>query len=41
MAQMAEAQSEARRIGEVIRQARVLQRRSQKDVAVALGYHQS
>lgn len=41
MAQMAEAQSEARRIGEVIRQARVLQRRSQKDVAFALGYHQS
>ncbi|MFK0288894.1 helix-turn-helix domain-containing protein [Streptomyces sp. NPDC090442] len=38
---MAEAQSEARRIGEVIRQARVLQRRSQKDVATALGYHQS
>jgi transcriptional regulator with XRE-family HTH domain len=39
--QMAEAHSEARRIGEVIRQARVLQRRSQKDVAAALGYHQS
>ncbi|MFF9124404.1 helix-turn-helix domain-containing protein [Streptomyces sp. NPDC014889] len=38
---MAQAQSEARRIGEVIRQASVLQRRSQKDVAVALGYHQS
>ncbi|MGW9078325.1 helix-turn-helix domain-containing protein [Streptomyces kronopolitis] len=38
---MAEAQSEARRIGEVIRQARVLQRRSQKNVATALGYHQS
>ncbi|MGW8975696.1 helix-turn-helix domain-containing protein [Streptomyces platensis] len=38
---MAEAQSEARRIGEVIRQARVLQRRSQKNVAAALGYHQS
>ncbi|MFE7839469.1 helix-turn-helix domain-containing protein [Streptomyces sp. NPDC057474] len=38
---MAEEQSEARRIGEVIRQARVLQRRSQKDVATALGYHQS
>lgn len=35
------AQSEARRIGEVIRQARVLQRRSQRDVAAALGYHQS
>ncbi len=41
MAQMADAQSEAGRIGEVIRQARVLQRRSQKDVATALGYHQS
>lgn len=41
MAQMAEAQSEARRIGEVIRQARVLQRRSQTEVAAALGYHQS
>ncbi|WP_338688290.1 helix-turn-helix transcriptional regulator [Streptomyces acidiscabies] len=38
---MAEAQTEARRIGEVIRQARVLQRRSQTDVAAALGYHQS
>ncbi|MFF7139108.1 MULTISPECIES: helix-turn-helix domain-containing protein [unclassified Streptomyces] len=38
---MAEEQSEARRIGEVIRQARVLQRRSQNDVAAALGYHQS
>ncbi|MBE4740562.1 helix-turn-helix domain-containing protein [Streptomyces caniscabiei] len=38
---MAEEQSEARRIGGVIRQARVLQRRSQKDVAAALGYHQS
>ncbi|MFM9446742.1 helix-turn-helix domain-containing protein [Streptomyces acidiscabies] len=38
---MAEVQSEARRIGEVIRQVRVLQRRSQKDVAAALGYHQS
>lgn len=41
MAQMAETQNEARRIGEVIRRARVLQRRSQKDVASALGYHQS
>ena len=41
MAQMAEEQNEARRIGEVIRQARVLQRRSQKHVAAALGYHQS
>lgn len=38
---MAEAQSEAKRIGEVIRQARVLQRRSQGEVAAALGYHQS
>ncbi|MDX2579933.1 helix-turn-helix transcriptional regulator [Streptomyces scabiei] len=38
---MAEEQNEARRIGEVIRQARALQRRSQKDVAAALGYHQS
>lgn len=39
--QMAEACDEARRIGEVIRRARVLQRRSQGDVAAALGYHQS
>ncbi|QDY77674.1 helix-turn-helix domain-containing protein [Streptomyces qinzhouensis] len=38
---MAEVQSEAQRIGEVIRQARVLRRRSQKDVATELGYHQS
>ncbi|MGW4732414.1 helix-turn-helix domain-containing protein [Streptomyces shenzhenensis] len=38
---MAEAHSEARRIGEAVRRARVLQRRSQKDVASALGYHQS
>ncbi|WP_445401101.1 helix-turn-helix domain-containing protein [Streptomyces sp. LE64] len=38
---MAEVRSEARRIGEVIRQARVLRRRSQKDVAADLGYHQS
>ncbi|MEU2875372.1 helix-turn-helix transcriptional regulator [Streptomyces sp. NPDC007070] len=38
---MAEAGSEARRIGEAIRRARVLQRRSQKNVAEALGYHQS
>ncbi|WP_411141278.1 helix-turn-helix domain-containing protein [Streptomyces sp. x-80] len=38
---MAEEHSEARRIGEVIRQARVLQRRSQREVASALGYHQS
>jgi transcriptional regulator with XRE-family HTH domain len=41
VAQMADAAGEARRIGEVIRQARVLQRRSQNDVAVTLGYHQS
>jgi len=41
VAQMADEQNEATRIGEVIRQARVLQRRSQKDVAAALGYHQS
>lgn len=39
--QMIEACGEARRIGEVIRRARVLQRRSQKQVAAALGYHQS
>ncbi|GAA5051175.1 helix-turn-helix domain-containing protein [Streptomyces similanensis] len=38
---MAEAGGEARRIGEVMRRARVLQRRSQKNVAEALGYHQS
>ncbi|MFC8141769.1 helix-turn-helix domain-containing protein [Streptomyces paradoxus] len=38
---MAGAHEAPRRIGEVIRQARVLQRRSQKDVAAALGYHQS
>uniref|UniRef100_A0AAU2VU92 Helix-turn-helix domain-containing protein n=1 Tax=Streptomyces sp. NBC_00008 TaxID=2903610 RepID=A0AAU2VU92_9ACTN len=38
---MADAQSEERRVGEVIRRARVLQRRSQADVASALGYHQS
>lgn len=41
VAQMADAQGEAERIGEVIRRARVSQRRSQKDVATALGYHQS
>jgi transcriptional regulator with XRE-family HTH domain len=39
--QMAEAHEKPQRIGEVIRQARVLQRRSQKNVAAALGYHQS
>ncbi|MFD7813349.1 helix-turn-helix domain-containing protein [Streptomyces sp. NPDC059785] len=38
---MADGQGEARRIGEVIRQARVLRQRSQNDVAAALGYHQS
>ncbi|AZP22886.1 XRE family transcriptional regulator [Streptomyces aquilus] len=38
---MANAHSEARRIGEEIRRARVLQGRSQTDVAAALGYHQS
>ena len=41
MAQMADAQDEARRLGEVVRQARVLKNRSQADVAAALGYHQS
>ncbi|MCX4822448.1 helix-turn-helix domain-containing protein [Streptomyces sp. NBC_01142] len=38
---MADAQSEARRMGEAIRRARVLQRRSQAEVARVLGYHQS
>ncbi|MEV5882483.1 helix-turn-helix transcriptional regulator [Streptomyces sp. NPDC052020] len=38
---MAAAHSESIRIGEVIRRARVLQGRSQKDVAASLGYHQS
>ncbi len=38
---MTEACGEARRIGEVIRRARVLRRRSQKEVAAALGCHQS
>ncbi|WP_275466581.1 helix-turn-helix domain-containing protein [Streptomyces noursei] len=38
---MTETQNEAQRIGEVIRQARVLRRRSQTDVAAELGYHQS
>lgn len=41
MAQMADTQGEAHRIGELIRQARVLQGRSQADVAADLGYHQS
>ncbi|MFD7553452.1 helix-turn-helix domain-containing protein [Streptomyces sp. NPDC059533] len=38
---MADTQGEAHRIGELIRQARVLQGRSQADVAADLGYHQS
>ncbi|MFF4690876.1 helix-turn-helix domain-containing protein [Streptomyces sp. NPDC001307] len=38
---MADAHGEARRIGDRIRRARVLQRRSQHGVAAALGYHQS
>ncbi|MFI8303653.1 helix-turn-helix domain-containing protein [Streptomyces sp. NPDC085927] len=38
---MAEACNEVRRIGEVIRRARVLQGRSQREIATALGYHQS
>lgn len=38
---MAAEQEEARRIGEVIRRARVLAGRSQTEVAAALGYHQS
>ncbi|MFI1097593.1 helix-turn-helix domain-containing protein [Streptomyces sp. NPDC020917] len=38
---MAAEQDEARRIGEVIRHARVLARRTQGEVAAALGYHQS
>ncbi|GAA2695165.1 helix-turn-helix transcriptional regulator [Streptomyces lunalinharesii] len=38
---MADTQTEARRIGDVIRQARLLQRRSQAEVAAELGYHQS
>ncbi|MFC6064126.1 helix-turn-helix domain-containing protein [Streptomyces ochraceiscleroticus] len=38
---MVDAQSEAKRLGEVIRRARVLKKRSQADVAKALGYHQS
>lgn len=38
---MVDAQSEAKRLGEVIRRARVLKKRSQADVAAALGYHQS
>ncbi|MFG3117893.1 multiprotein-bridging factor 1 family protein [Streptomyces sp. NPDC048197] len=38
---MVDAYDEARRIGEVIRRARALAKRSQADVAAALGYHQS
>ncbi len=38
---MAEAHDDPKRIGEVIRQSRAFQRRSQKNVAAALGYHQS
>lgn len=41
MAQMADTQGEAHRIGELLRQARVLRGRSQADVAADLGYHQS
>jgi transcriptional regulator with XRE-family HTH domain len=39
--EMAAEQDEAKRIGEVLRRARVLARRSQTEVAAALGYHQS
>ncbi|WP_432014708.1 helix-turn-helix domain-containing protein [Streptomyces cucumeris] len=38
---MADGQDEARRLGRVIRQARLLRRRSQAQVAADLGYHQS
>ncbi|MFE9402347.1 helix-turn-helix domain-containing protein [Streptomyces sp. NPDC006530] len=38
---MADAHDEARRVGEVIRRARVLAKRSQANVAATLGYHQS
>ncbi|SFF70720.1 Helix-turn-helix domain-containing protein [Actinacidiphila alni] len=38
---MAAEQDEAKRIGEIFRRARVLARRSQTEVAAALGYHQS
>ncbi|RKT07632.1 helix-turn-helix protein [Streptomyces sp. 3211.6] len=41
MAQMADTLGEAHRIGALIRRARVLQSRSQADVAAELGYHQS
>ncbi|MCY0933045.1 helix-turn-helix domain-containing protein [Streptomyces sp. H34-S4] len=38
---MADTQGEAHRVGELLRQARVLRGRSQADVAADLGYHQS
>ncbi|MBM9510461.1 helix-turn-helix domain-containing protein [Actinacidiphila acididurans] len=38
---MAGEQDEAKRIGEILRRARVVARRSQSAVAAALGYHQS
>ncbi|WP_237329489.1 helix-turn-helix domain-containing protein [Streptomyces sp. CBMAI 2042] len=38
---MTDAYDEAKRLGEVLRRARVLARRTQGDVATALGYHQS
>lgn len=41
MAQMADTQGEAHRVGALIRRARVLQSRTQADVAAELGYHQS
>jgi transcriptional regulator with XRE-family HTH domain len=41
MADVYDAQGEARRIGEEIRRARVLAKRTQAGVAAALGYHQS
>lgn len=41
MAKMADAQDQARRLGRVIRDARLRQQRSQAQVAAALGYHQA
>ncbi|WP_079150930.1 helix-turn-helix domain-containing protein [Streptomyces sparsogenes] len=38
---MADAQDQARRLGRVIRDARLRQKRSQAQVAAALGYHQA
>ncbi|MEU4893504.1 helix-turn-helix transcriptional regulator [Streptomyces sp. NPDC044780] len=38
---MADAQGQARRVGRIIRQARLSQKRSQAQVAAILGYHQS